>query len=913
MHRPILAALLLAGCGGGAVQPKQQLSSAVAMADAAPASSAMASEAGAPSAVPAAREDGRLPSNAHPVGYTLDFTIDPAKPTFTGRTRINVALADPVRVVVLHGRDLAVHSVAAKTSLATVAGRAWARPAFGAKEGMEELVLEFEDELPAGAAEIDIDFEAPFSSGLRGLYRVEDGGQSYAFTQFEAIDARRAFPCFDEPGNKTPFQIAIRVPKGMMAVANTPEMARREDRPGWVTFEFDTSPPLPTYLVALAVGPLDILEGAKKPVPIRLVAVDGRSGLGKFALGIAAAHLDLLGKYFDRPYPYAKLDLVAVPNFAYGGMENAGLITFREESMLVDPAHASADTRREVAEALAHELAHQWFGDLVTMQWWDDIWLNESFATWMSGKIIEEWKPASKARLELVGRKSRAMGQDSLAAARPIRRSVSSASDILEANDFLTYFKGSAVLGMVEAWLGADRFREGMRRYMKKYAWGNVAASDLYGSLAEASGGLDVAAVMQTFTEQSGVPVISAELVCQNGEAPWIRVRQAEYRTLDRTGTSDKHWRVPICAVVDGGAKLLRRCTLLEGAEGRIDLPPGRCPSFFYANADEAGYYRVRPGRDQATGRALAKLSESERFGLLSNTWAAVWSGDVPAFSYLELLPSLQRETSRLVWDHVTDALFDLNGALISDAAQASLAKWVREVMGPVARRFGWKGKPGEADDQKFVRQDVIALLGRLGSDEPTIAEAKRIAERWLANPAEVDADVSRVALALTAKDGDRGFFDRVLDVFKKAKSPEIRQLALRTLGSFDRRELAEGALDLMTDGTLKGQDVIGIIVPLSRRKETAAVTFQWIERHFDDVRKVAPPFVVQEIVPVVARTLCDEPRVRAVDAFLRPQFEKAGMGVKALDEAVEAGLRCALLAARQSGATQAWLAAAPR
>jgi len=599
-----------------------------------------------------------------------------------------------------------------------------------------------------------------------------------------------------------------------------------------------------------------------------------------------------------------------VPNFAYGGMENPGLITFSEEAVLLDPDHASTLARRDVAETIAHELAHQWFGDLVTMQWWDDIWLNESFATWMSGKILDQWKPASMARREQLGTKSRFMAQDSLAAARPIRRPVRSASEILEAGDFLTYFKGSAVLGMVEGWLGADRFREGMRRYMKTHAWGSVTAADLYAALGEASGGLDVASVMRSFTEQSGLPVVSAELVCHNGDAPWIRVRQAEYRTLDRTGTSDKRWRIPICAVVDAAPKLLRRCTLLDGAEGYIELPPGVCPSFLYANADEAGYYRVRPGRDQPTGRALAKLSETERFGLLSNTWAAVWSGDVPAFSYLELLPGLRQETSSLIWDQIYEALFEMNGALISDAAQPALAKWVREVIGPVARRAGWKAKPGEGDDQKFVRRDMLGLLGRLGEDEPTIAEAKHVAERWLANPAQTDADVAGIALALTAKDGDRGLFDRLLTVFKNAKSPEIRQLALRALGGFDRRELVDGALDLITDGTLKGQDVIGIVNPLIRRKGTAAVAFQWIERHFDDVTRVTPPFMVQEVVPLVAKTLCDEARVRAVDSFLRPRFEKAGMGVKALDEAVEAGLRCALLATRQSAATQAWLAA---
>jgi alanyl aminopeptidase len=510
--------------------------------------------------------------------------------------------------------------------------------------------------------------------------------------------------------------------------------------------------------------------------------------------------------------------------------------------------------------------------------------------------------------MELLGAKTRIMAQDSLAAARPIRRPARSASDIEEVNDFLTYFKGAGVLGMVEAWLGADRFRDGMRGYMKKHAWGNVTAADLYASLTEASG-LDVASVMRSFTEQSGLPSVSAELVCDG--TPWIRLAQREYRTLDRTAGADKSWRVPVCVVFDAGAKLARRCALLEGSEGRIDLPAGRCPSFVYANADEAGYYRVRPdaARPENAQRALGRLSETERFGLLSNTWAAVWSGDASASSYLELVTAVRDRPSRLVWDQVTDALRELNIALIPDAAQPALAKWVRDVIGPVGRRLGWKAAPGETDDRKIVRQDVLMLLGRLGDDAPTMAEARALADRWLTNPTQVDANLARVALVLTAREGDAVLFDRLLSVFKNASTPEIGQVALRAMASFDRREFAQRALDLIANGSLKGQDVIQVVSPLVRRKETAPLAFEWFESHFDDVAKLAPPYVVQEVLPLVAATLCSEERVRRVDAFFRPRFEKAGTGVKALDQAAEAGLRCALLAGRQGPETAAWLA----
>jgi aminopeptidase N len=353
---------------------------------------------------------------------------------------------------------------------------------------------------------------------------------------------------------------------------------------------------------------------------------------------------------------------------------------------------------------------------------------------------------------------------------------------------------------------------------------------------------------------------------------------------------------------------------LLEGREGRIDLPASkRCPSFVYANAGEAGYYRVRPERGDlaaTAGRALARLSEAERFGLLGNAWAAVWSGDLPPPSYLAMLPNLRKETSRLVWRQIIDALIETDIALVPDAAQTTFAAWVREILSPAAHSLGWKDKPGDPDDRKMLRQNVLVALGRLGEDPATLAEAKRIAERWLANQAEVDGDLARVALQVAAKNGDSELFDRLVAVLKNPKTPEIRGLALRALTSFDGRELALRAFALAGDGTLKGQDFFNLLMPLSRRKQTAPVVFEWLEQHIDEVAKTAPSFVLEKVLPQLTTSLCKEERVRAVDAALRPHLEKAGAGVKALDAAIETGLRCATLAAREAAATEAWLRA---
>ena len=368
-------------------------------------------------------------------------------------------------------------------------------------------MLSFDRVIPVGPADLEIDYEGAFATGLRGLYRVEEGGRWYAFTQFEPTDARRAFPCFDEPGIKTPFTVTVTAPadrsRSPTCASRPPPRSRGGN--GRVKFEFEASPPLPTYLVAIAVGAFDLREALAGTLAIRLAAVSGKARLGGGALAAARGQLVELERYFGRRYPYAKLDLLAVPSFGAGAMENAGLITFREERILLDE-RASLAARIGMAGLIAHEAAHQWFGDLVTMAWWDDLWLNEAFASFMADEIVDAWRPATRARLQALALKSQVMADDSLATARRIRQPVRSTSEAQEAFDSVTYAKGRAVLAMTEAWLGPDAFRAGLRGYLQRHEWGNATADDLYAALAAASDGRDVAGVMRSFTDQIGVP-----------------------------------------------------------------------------------------------------------------------------------------------------------------------------------------------------------------------------------------------------------------------------------------------------------------------------------------------------------------------------------------------------------------------
>ncbi|HZU82167.1 MAG TPA: M1 family metallopeptidase, partial [Polyangiaceae bacterium] len=380
----------------------------------APASSVRTPSAAQAAAAPEApRADVRLPATVIPRHYALSLRIDPTQPHFSGSATIDVTVTQPTSRLILHARDMSIRRATVRAGDVTRPAATSSRVPHGGVEP-EELVLATERPIPAGPAEIAIAFDAPFASDLAGVYRVEEGGRTYAYTQFEVADARRAFPCFDEPSHKTPFDIAITAPGDATVVANTPEASRADAGDGMVEHRFATSPPLPTYLVAFAVGDFDVVEWQKDPFPIRAVTTKGRGGLTGLGLQAAAALVAHLAGYFDLPYPYAKLDLVAVPDFAAGGMENAGLVMLRDSLLLLDARRATAAARRAQTMVIAHELAHQWLGDLVTMTWWDDVWLNEAFATWAGAKVVDAWRPSFSATLEQIASADRVMDTDAL-------------------------------------------------------------------------------------------------------------------------------------------------------------------------------------------------------------------------------------------------------------------------------------------------------------------------------------------------------------------------------------------------------------------------------------------------------------------------------------------------------------------
>jgi aminopeptidase N len=861
-------------------------------------------EAGSAAPVaPPALPSGRLPDTARPVRYAVALAVDPGNDRFSGSVAITLDVPRPTRAIVLHGRDLAINRVELTAAGRPIAAEVGTRLAGGARDAPDELVVTLAEPVPAGPAELRLSYSAPFGDKLSGLFRVKEEDTYYAFTQSEPTDARRLIPCFDEPGFKAPFELTVTTSKGNLVLANAPEISRDEaDEGRRVRYRFAPTPPLPTYLFALAVGPFDVRAATRSAVPLRLIAPAGKAELGGLALEAAAAHLDLLASYFDRPFPFPKLDLVAVPELGFGAMENAGLISFREDRVLLDPRSAGAEARRAMASALAHEIAHHWFGNLVTMRWWDDLWLNEGFANWIERKTLDAWRPALGARTAALRAKHAVMELDGLPTARAVRQKVAGSADAEDAFDELTYDKSAAVLDMLEAWLGPDTFRSGVRGYLKAHDFGSAAASDLWEALGQAAG-RDVAQVAGSFLDQPGVPLVRAELSCPKGEPPRVSLAQQRYRAKG-SAAPDLAWQIPVCVAYEGGRAGEPACGLVQGptAEIPLPLPAGRCPKWIYPNADERGYFHfaLPPAGLRALTRSVRALPAPERVGLLADTGALVSSGDVPAEALLDLLEALRGERDRRVVDQMIAALADVGRALVDDADRPAYRAFVTRILGPTARALGFDPPPDETDERRLLRVSVLAALADLADDPWVLGEAEKRAAAWLVDPRKVSADLAGVVVRAGSRSGGERRFEALLAAAKRARSPEERQVAVAALGGFGDPALLRRGLDRMLSEPLKLQDGFHVYEAALARPAARPVVLAWVRERFQALRVKMPDFALSRLVSAV-ETVCDAKTLEDAFAFFREALKGTEGGERAIVHALTRSELCIDVRAREA------------
>jgi aminopeptidase N len=683
-----------------------------------------------------------------------------------------------------------------------------------------------------------------------------------------------------------------------MVLTNSPETGHADAPDGGVVHRFETSRPLPSYLVAFAVGDFDIVEGQREPFPIRVVTAKGKSNLTGLALDTAAALIAKLGDYFDVRYPYPKLDLVAVPDFGPGAMENPGLVTFRDTLLLVDPATATTASKRAQAMVIAHEFAHQWFGDLVTMKWWDDVWLNEGFATWAEAKVIDAWKPSFGATAEAISDTQTIMDTDALASARAVRQPVHSTSDAMEL-DRVVYDKGAGVLRMLESWLGADIFRRGVQRYIQDNAWKNAGAEDLFAALDFVST-QRVDALASGFLDHAGVPEVLVSWNCKNGGRARVELRESEWRPLGSGGTSQRTWTLPVCLASD--APRTKSCFTL-GAEPIVRDLGARCPSWLYPNADSTGYYRFLLGAPELGALARSALSAgalapAERVGLVSNAWAEVRQGAVGPAVLLDALPGLDGDANPHVVDQIALALRGIDSALVDGSARPAFRRYAAARMAGRKALLGWRPARGakEGDDRALERRAVLRTMGEVAYDKATLAEAETLAAQWLANPSSVPGDAAAIALPAASLRAGASRLEQLRAALKGAATPEQRVLAVRAMGMFDDPAVLSSALDLVLTDELKLSDLRYLFGAIQGRPGVAPAVLAWEKQNWAKLTGRLPGAFGRGMLVAVAGDLCDRQALEDARAF----FEEATRGIegvrRALDEALErAGLCIAL------------------
>ncbi|HLW89204.1 MAG TPA: M1 family metallopeptidase [Terriglobales bacterium] len=842
----------------------------------------------------------RLPEVARPENYKLIFTPDLDKATFQGDETISIRVLKPTSEITLNAVDIDFHEVSITSGTATQKAKVMPQ-----KEN-EMVVLAVEKPLAAGPATIHITYAGILNSEMRGLYiGKDDAGRKYAASQFEATDARRAYPSFDEPDYKATFDITAVADKGLVAISNQKVLS---DVPGpgdKHTVKFATTAKMSSYLGALIVGNFEYIEGEADGIPIRVYSTPGKKEMGKFALESAEHILAYYDKYFGIKYPYGKLDLIGLPDFSAGAMENTGCITFREVILLIDEQHGSVDLKKTIASVIAHEMAHQWFGDLVTMKWWDDIWLNEGFATWMSSKPVQAWRPEWNFNLDDVNQAGNTMNTDSLTNTRPIHQAAETPAQIQELFDGIAYGKAAAVLRMLEAYLGEDTFRAGVNAYISQHQYANATADDFWGAQAKTSK-KPVDKIMPTFVKQPGVPILNVKVQCV-GDTTKITLDQQRYYSdrIKFQEPGDQVWQVPVCLKGSAGADA-QKCEVISKKEETVSLPG--CSKWVLANANATGYYRA--GYQPEAVKALAsdaesKLTPAERISLQNDIWASVRVGREPVGDYLAFSQGLQADRNRAVLEAALGRLNYIGQYLVNDSDRESFRAWLRQLLTPAFTEVGWEPKPGESDEQKTLRGRLFGALGYDARDPQVLAQSRKIADKFIDDPTSVDRELAGGAFGLAALNGDEAFYNRIMVALKSAKTPEEYYGYLFTLAQFGDTKLLQRTLEFAISPDVRSQDSLQLIGGVMQNPVGEKLAWDFVQSHWDAVVKAGGPFASAEVVGATG-VFCDAGMRDQVTDFFAAH--KVAAAERTFRQSIERINNCVDLKTRQEPQLASWL-----
>ena len=840
----------------------------------------------------------RLPSNVHPEHYTLHLTPDLKAATFTGDETIDVALDAPSKTITLNTLELTISSVTSGSQTAQVS--------FDPEK--EQATFTFPEALPAGKSTIAIKYAGILNDKLRGFYlsktkdtpgkdgTVKFKGRNYAVTQFESTDARRAFPSFDEPAQKATFDISLTVDKGDVVISNTNQIKDKKDGDKH-TVSFATTPKMSTYLVAFLVGDFQCSKGKSDGTPIRVCATPDKKNLTKFALKEAENALHYYNDYFGIKYPMPKLDMVGIPDFEAGAMENFGCITYRETGLLVDEKNGSIDAKKNVEVDVTHEMAHQWFGDMVTMQWWDNIWLNEGFATWMEGKAAQhlhpEWEFSQDGAATLNG----VMGSDSRATTRTIRATADTPAQINEMFDGITYEKGGAVIGMVENFLGEEVFRQGVHNYLSAHLYANATAEDFWNAQTTTSH-QPVDKIMSSFIDQPGVPLVK---VSAHGNS--VGVEQSRFFNSGQAaeGATAQSWTLPLCFKTSAAPQ----CALITPATHDLALPSGT-GSPLYVNAATKGYFRTEYTPEETaaiTAAAETKLSVEERIGFVGDRWALMEAGHGSVGDYLDLALALKNDPNANVLETALGNVEAIDRRIATPEDSERLHALIRKQFEPIYAAAGGPMK-NEPEDRMERRSLLFNLLG--AADDPAVEkQAEAITVQLFSGKNTDDAALNDASVAMAAKNGNAAFYDAMKTVSQNSASPALQQETLLLLANFEDPALVKRTLDYAVSGEVRNQDSYQLIVGLLVHPHSRTQAWDFVRNNWDKVHAQLTTSSGQRLVGATG-SFCTVAERDDVQSFFATH--KVDNAERTLKQAYDASTDCIRLRANEEPKLKAWL-----
>jgi alanyl aminopeptidase len=828
----------------------------------------------------------RLNPAVQPRNQQLEMTLDPRELQYSGTTRFALDVTEEVDSILLHAQDMTITgaSFGKKGAMASVEF-----------EQLEHALLKIStgSTIAAGEYELHIAFEDDFNTDSVSMYRVEENGRYHVFSQMEASEAREAFPCFDEPAYKIPWNMTLTVPVEMMAVSNTP-IERTRTSGAMKELVFAESAPMPSYLIAIAVGEFETVDIPGMSVPGRVVTTLGKDNLTGLAVESTPKLLAGLESYFDTKYPYQKLDLIATPEFWYGAMENPGAIIYVDTALLIDPDNVDAIRFRSIVGTNSHELAHQWFGDVVTMDWWVDLWLNESFASWMGDKIVEQVYPELDIAKSRMSSMFKTMDRDAQPASRPIRAPRVSTDNFL--NDIgPAYSKGRIVINMFEKAVGEDKFRTGILEYMKRHQWGNATAVDFSKAIGiEAD--FDVPKAFASFMNQPGIPLVDVELL-DDGR---LAISQRRF-VQAHDELSDLQWTIPLTIRYGIDGKEYRQSLLLDDVKQVVKLDHPGDIEWIYPNADQGGYYRwgLAPHQLQAVvNNAQQVLSPMERMGLVSNLTAMLNANTIDADEYLVALSSFSSERDPYVLNLVIDQLEVVRDALVSSDHQSEFAGMVKGLLAPALQSVGTDVTANESNAVTTIRPRLLEWLIREGRDETLIEEFSARAEQFLAGETTLHSSLVPPALVAAAISGNAETYEQFKRRFENAKTPTERGQMLVGLAQFESEEILLDLQHYSLSRSVRPKEIMSFREQLTKRPGPRDVVLDFALSNFTTFQQRLPGNGLATL-PAVARSCSMASAEKATVFFADPDHQVSGT-LRILDTTTAAIESCAALRERE-------------